>query len=179
MNEALAAGVSGQRMRLLAVDPDPDGGSWALFGPGLEIVSHGRRTPVCELLELLESLDLADVAVEDLQSYGMAAGASMFQTAKVIGELRCTCRRLAICYDEISRPKIKTALCGTPRGKDANVRQALIDLYGGDKRTAVGLKACPGPLYGVSKDIWAALALGVVWLARRDMGPLAARDGVI
>jgi hypothetical protein len=33
----------------------------------------------------------------------------------------------------------------------------------GGRRAAVGLKASPGPLYGVSRDVWQALALGVAY----------------
>ena len=38
-----------------------------------------------------------------------------------------------------------------------------IDKFGGSKETAIGKKANPGPLYGVKKDIWAALAVAVTW----------------
>jgi hypothetical protein len=40
------------------------------------------------------------------------------------------------------------------RAKDANIRQALIDKLG-----AVGTKKAPGPLYGISGHLWAALAV--------------------
>jgi hypothetical protein len=58
-------------------------------------------------------------------------------------------------------------LCGNARAKDANVRQALLDLYGdGTRQTACGVKSKPGPLYGIKKDEWAALAVGLTYQAR-------------
>ena len=58
---------------------------------------------------------------------------------------------------------MKLQLCRDSRAKDANIRQALIDRYGGPGAIKKG-----GPLYKVSKDAWAALAVGVTyWETRR------------
>ena len=164
--------------RVLAIDPDPNGGSWVLFGADQKITCHGWREPIEKLCYFIRDWGVENVVVENLQSYGMSAGASMFDTAKSIGELRGCCRGRALFDDTLTRPYIKAALCKSVRAKDANVRAALIDLYGGDKRAAIGLKASPGPLYGITKDRWAALALAVVWLGMRGLGPLAVRDSV-
>ena len=43
----------------------------------------------------------------------------------------------------LPRRAVKLALCGDSRAKDANIRQALIDRFGGS--AAVGRKAAPGP----------------------------------
>ena len=43
------------------------------------------------------------------------------------------------------------------KAKDSNIRQALIDRFG-----PVGTKKNPGWFYGVSKDVWAAIAVGGV-----------------
>jgi hypothetical protein len=51
------------------------------------------------------------------------------------------------------------ALCHNARANDANIRQALIDRYG-----PPGTRLHPGLLYGVVRDIWAALALAVAYL---------------
>jgi hypothetical protein len=42
------------------------------------------------------------------------------------------------------------------RAKDANIRQALLDLIGPQ-----GTKAQPGPTYGIKSHTWAALAVAV------------------
>ncbi len=61
----------------------------------------------------------------------------------------------------LPRRAVKLALCGDSRAKDANIRQALIDRFGGS--AAVGRKAAPGPLYGISRDVWSALAIAVTY----------------
>ena len=84
-------------------------------------------------------------------------------------------------YHELTRVKVKSALCHSAKATDANVRAALIDLYpatGGGKVPQIGVKSQPGPLYGIKADLWAALAVGVVWLSQRGLGPLAERDGL-
>jgi hypothetical protein len=58
---------------------------------------------------------------------------------------------------------VKMHLCGNTRAKDGNIRQALLDRFGPGKAIACGTKKQPGPLYGVSKDVWQALALAVTW----------------
>src|SRR3546814_17637889 len=60
----------------------------------------------------------------------------------------------------VKRREVKSHLCGSARAKDPNVRQALIDQVG-----APGLKASPGPTYGVTSHAWAALAVAVTALA--------------
>ena len=69
----------------------------------------------------------------------------------------------------IPRKEVVTALCGSSKANDASVRQALIDRYGG-KEKAIGKKKAPGPLYGVTKDVWSALAVAIVWQDRRAGG---------
>ena len=64
----------------------------------------------------------------------------------------------------LPRRAVKLALCGDSRAKDANIRQALIDRFGGS--AAVGRKAAPGPLYGISRDVWSALAIAVTYTLR-------------
>ncbi len=44
------------------------------------------------------------------------------------------------------------------RAKDANISQALRDRFG-----EKGTKAHPGWFYGVSKDVWSAIAVGVAY----------------
>jgi hypothetical protein len=60
----------------------------------------------------------------------------------------------------VNRHRVKLHLCGSAAAKDGNVRQAIIDRYGG-KEFAIGRKAQPGPLYGIASHIWAALAVGL------------------
>ena len=57
--------------------------------------------------------------------------------------------------------------CNSAAAKDTNIRQALIDHYGGSKAEAIGVKAKPGPLYGIKADEWSALAIALYVEGRR------------
>jgi hypothetical protein len=71
-------------------------------------------------------------------------------------------------WTPIRRSEVKLHLCGVARAKDANIRQALLDRYGG--KDAKGKKASPGPLYGIHDDLWSALAIGVTWWETKGTG---------
>lgn len=100
-----------------------------------------------------------EVVVEMIASYGMAVGAEVFETCVWIG--RFTEAATAKTY-RLFRNEIKNHLCHSSKANDANIRQALIDRFGG-KEKALGKKKTPGPLYGVHADIWAALAVACTW----------------
>jgi hypothetical protein len=80
--------------------------------------------------------------IEDIGNYGMAVGADTFATVKWMGRFdQVHFDRWKEFATYIPRPTIKTHLCGVASAKDANVRQALIDRYGGDE-VAIGGKKC-------------------------------------
>lgn len=96
---------------------------------------------------------------EMIASYGMAVGAEVFETCVWIG------RFLQVVdgnMNRVNRITVKTHLCHSAKAKDPNVRQALIDRLGPQ-----GTKKKPGPTYGVSGDMWAALAVAV-WTMDND-----------
>lgn len=96
------------------------------------------------------------VVIEKLESYGMPVGIEVLDTIYWSGRFH---QASPAPVHRLSRRAIKLHLCGSARAKDANVRQALLDRYPGGK----GTKASPGPLYGISGDVWAALAVAVTW----------------
>jgi hypothetical protein len=112
------------------------------------------------LVRALRSGGLPDVVVvEKVESYGMAVGAEVFDTVLWAGRFAEAAHRVPVVL--LPQRAVKLALCGDSRAKDANVRQALIDRFGGS--AAVGRKANPGPLYGISRDVWSALAIAVTY----------------
>jgi hypothetical protein len=141
---------------LLAIDP-------GTTHSGVVVVTGGVIN-VAEVMENREVLTMLPrchrvVAVEMVASYGMAVGAEVFETCVWIGRFveRCddpdTVKR-------VYRRDVKLHLCGSARAKDANIRQALIDRWGG-KAAAIGTSKQRGPLYGVKSHAWAALAVAV------------------
>ena len=128
------------------------------------IVSSGIKSNP-EFLDLLrekKQLDLSDKlseplihVIEMISSYGMPVGKEIFETCLLIGRMvEIFAGGVRLVY----RKDIKLHLCGTSRAKDGNIRQALIDRFG-----SPGTKKAPGLLYGVSKDIWSALAVCIYW----------------
>lgn len=107
--------------------------------------------------------DIDKLVIEWMQPRGMPTSAAEFETMYYVGRFAEAAIHLEAV--RITRLKVKQHICGSNKANDSNVRAALIDRYGGSggKRQAVGLKADPGPLYGVSKDVWAALALAITF----------------
>lgn len=99
------------------------------------------------------------VACEMIASYGMAVGRSVFETCLWTGRFWEAAEVAGLPVTLIYRREVKLHLCGSSAAKDANVRQALLDLYGTTKADAIGKKTSPGPLYGISGDEWAALGV--------------------
>jgi hypothetical protein len=147
---------------MLALDPGTRVSGWVVFD-GRRVVLSGTD-PNERVLAMLEGdLDCAPpdvLAVERFEARGMAIGDDSVRTVLWTGRFWQAWRdpdavRL------VKRSEVKLALCGTSRAKDANIRAALIDLFGG-KEEAIGRKKTPGPLYGVSGHAWAALSVAVI-----------------
>ncbi len=151
---------------ILAIDPGTTKSAWVIWNG--TILRHGRdeNAEVLRLIRLehahwVENCEL--LAVEMFQSFGMPVGAEVFETITWIGryiEAWETHHQKPWRY--IYRKDVKAELCGSLRAKDANVRQALMDLIGPQ-----GTKAQPGPTYGLRGDEWSALAIAVVAARQR------------
>lgn len=153
-------------MIVAAIDPGSEQSAWLVwdseagkvgtFGiwPNDQLLRDLRDTPSTAELPTVEF-----VVIEKIESYGMAVGAEVFDTVWWTGRFTEAAAPLPV-Y-RMPRRTVKLALCGSPRAKDSNVRQALLDRFGG--RAATGTKAKPGPLYGIHGDLWAALAVAVVY----------------
>ena len=134
-------------MRVLAIDPGPTTSGWVLFDG--ERVVEGSPEAINEALVWRAETSRAPVAIEWISNMGMQVGASVFETCFWAG--RFAQARGASHVTRIKRIDVKKHLCGQTRAKDANIRAALIDRFGGieGKAKAVGTKKSPGPLYGV------------------------------
>ncbi len=146
-------------MTILAIDPGPVQSAYVVLKDGSPvaraIVENG------DLRLMLHDMQRPTDAcvVEMIASYGMAVGAEVFHTCAWIGRFieawACRTKTEALL---VTRLTVKTHLCHDSRAKDANIRQALIDRFGGPAAIRKG-----GPLYKVHGDEWAALAVGVTF----------------
>jgi len=155
---------------VLALDPGYTRTAYVMLRSCGEVLEHGIE-PNDALLGLLGHLSARcpHLAIERIEGYGMPVGAEVFGTVWWAGRLwERWCRtypgRVA---HWVTRRDVKLHLCGSSRAKDPHIRQALLDRYGPGKAAAVGTKRAPGPLHGIRRDEWAALAVGVTWLDSR------------
>lgn len=144
---------------VLAVDPGNEKSAYLLFD-GKRAVEYGILENN-ELLAGIATRNATRMAIEGVQCYGMPVGKETFDTCIWIG--RFMERFSASNTDVIYRSEVKLHLCRSVRAKDPHIRQSLIDRFGPGKDRAIGKKATPGPLYGVSSHCWSALAVAVTW----------------
>lgn len=149
--------------RILAVDPGTTESGWCYFD-GDKVLSSGVDDNSVLLHSWVRHSDPDDIlAIEMIASYGMAVGKEVFETVRWIGRFQQAWHSpddVRLIY----RRDVKLHLCGTAQAKDPNIRQALIDMFpatGGGKTPQIGVKAKPGPLFGVSSHAWSALAVAV------------------
>jgi hypothetical protein len=152
---------SGESQVLIAIDPGCRESAWLVYDGG-SIVQFGKQDNET-VLAMLKGLHLFDhLAIEMVASYGMPVGKDVFETVLWIGRfVEAFDRDFTLVY----RKDVKMHLCGSMKAKDANIRQALIDKIGPQ-----GTKKEPGPTYGISKDVWSALAIAVTHTAQVGRG---------
>lgn len=147
---------------LLAIDPGSERSAWLRYregrpdGCGIEdnvnVLERCRFFP----LRVIAAIDV--VVIEQVESYGMPVGKEVFDTVRWSGRFEEAVSRSGIPVVYLPRRQVKAHLCRNPRATDANVRAALLERYGGQAATRKG-----GPLHGVVKDLWSALAVATVF----------------
>lgn len=149
-------------MTLYALDPGPKQSALVALHQDGSVV--GSILPNSDLLWRLKAGTTwtpAHLVIEEITSYGMPVGAETFDTCVWIGRFAQAWESfsaLGVSWSLLPRKAVKLALCGTLKAKDPNIRQALIDRYGGPQSVKKG-----GPLYGIKSHCWAALALAVAY----------------
>lgn len=154
-------------MRIMAIDPGPTHSAFVVWD-GITLLDFGKHENL-EMLAIVRGLKgwqtnapvVTVLVIEMIASYGMPVGAEVFETCVWIGRFmeRHGCTRT---QSRLTRIEVKSHLCHSAKATDANIRQALIDRFGG-KQKALGCKRDPGPLRGVTGDCWAALAVAVTY----------------
>ena len=141
-------------MRILSIDPGNVQTAFTIFD-GKEILDADIY-PNWQMLELLQANNFDNVVCEMVACYGMAVGATIFDTCLMIGNIQQICRDKEQTFELVFRKDIKLHICGQTRAKDSNIAQALRDRFG-----EKGTKKAPGFFYGFKKDMWQAFAVGV------------------
>lgn len=142
-------------MKIAAIDPGPEQSALLLWD-GARVVDAYIQPNEYILGRLKDAAGVYPLVIEKVECFGMPVGAEVFETVYWTG-------RFSQAYGiehvaRVPRMAVKMHLCHTSRAKDANIRQALVDRLG-----KPGTKQKPGVTYGISKDLWSALALAVTW----------------
>lgn len=100
------------------------------------------------------------LVIEKVESYGTIVGETVFETVFWSG-------RFAQVFGfedvrRVGRGAVKMHICGTKRAGDADIRTMIIQRFGGSVK-AIGRKHSAGVLFGITKHLWAALALALTW----------------
>ena len=162
-------------MHILAIDPGPETCGVVVY------CTDERRVLVAEKAEPTESAvkrvsQMATqgsaqlVACERVQSYGIS-GSSLLLTAETYGRISERAAFGGIQFAGLYRREVlrELDLLGARGNRDAAVRARMIEMHGGTQKAAVGRKAKPGPLYGVSSHAWQALGLAVAVASREGL----------
>ena len=142
-------------MRILGIDPANVQSAFVIWDTTTETILEKGIVENEQFLSTLVvdfSTYCDKIVCEMIACYGMPVGKTVFETCLWIGRFTDSTDIL------VYRKDIMMHFCHSARGKDSNIRQALIDRFG-----VPGTKKAPGKLYGVSKDIWSALAVAVYY----------------
>lgn len=146
-------------MITLGIDPSDTKHAWAVYDSDTQaVLAHGRDWLNDDWALPWDWKNCDMVAIEMVASYGMAAGASLFDTCVKIGQLVAFMHAWFRAEEVrlITRIEVKKQITGRTNAKDSNIRQALLDMWGGVQATKKGQ-----PLHGIAGDTWAALAVAV------------------
>jgi hypothetical protein len=149
-------------MKILAIDPGTTQSAYVVQGDGIWekgiLENSEMRKKIYSWLSAHQSKGDLQLVVEMIQSFGMPVGREVFETVLFIGRCQEMAEISKTPITLVYRRDIKIHFCGTSKAKDGNIRQALIDKIG-----VQGTKKNPGPTYGISKDVWSALAVAVYY----------------
>lgn len=171
-------------MKVIAIDPGPVTSAMVEIDPIDQSILGKEIMDNWDLLKILEHPTKSDeLAIEDMSPMGKTTGRTVFNTLKWIGRFQ---QAFVQGYEEekcalITRVEVKLKMCDSIICNDRDIRQAVIDYYtkitppsllGGGKTPLVGTKKNPGPLFGVARDLWQAIAVGLAYIdIRKDVIP--------
>jgi hypothetical protein len=141
---------------ILGIDPGPVKSAWATLD-GYPMTVAATIAGNSELLDLLRSIDLCSVAIEQVTYQGRRSiGAETLDTVRWETRFASAAQAAGHRVTLIPRNTVRTKLAG-PHAGDKEVRAAIIERLG-----PVGTKRAPGPLWGLKSHEWAALAVALV-----------------
>ena len=151
-------------MKILAIDPGTTESAFVVWdGAKAELFVKDDNKSLLARMRAGD-FDDCDCVIEKVASYGMAVGEAVFETVFWSGRFaEAFASRTKKSFARMTRLEVKIHHCYTARATDSNIRQALIDKLG-----APGTKKAPGPTFGISGDMWQALAVAIAYSEKRE-----------
>lgn len=124
---------------------------------------------VCES-QVNKEIEELEIAIEHLESYGMAVGKTTFETAYFIGRLTEICNRYDIAISRVYRHEEKNLICHSVKANDSTIKQALVDIFAEHPEInhGKGSKNKPDYFYGFKADCWSAFAICYTYCKRLE-----------
>ena len=157
-------------MIVLAIDPGSTESALVWFDSSAQRVLDKYKADNQACLEQIAQSNVDWLAIEQAESFGAKVWSQVFTTVVWTGRFIQAWEmtrpgRTRDTHTQVTRREVKMHLTGSARAKDGQIRNCLIDRWGG-KDKAIGSKKQPGPLLGVTADMWQALAIGVTYADR-------------
>jgi hypothetical protein len=147
-------------MNVIAIDPGYRQSAFLEYD-GQRVIGHGIEANDQLLADMAASKKQAVLVIEEMQIFaGHGVGKEVFDSVFWSGRFAQVWTPRP--FERLLRSKVRAHL-GASKGGDAAVRQALIERFGPYREDAIGKKATPGPLFGITSHEWSALAIGVTW----------------
>jgi hypothetical protein len=181
-------------MIVLGIDPGTTKSAFIFWDTETKRILSMDHVLNKELIDSFERIDVERretlrVAIEGVECFGQTIGKDTIETIKWIGKFHWELGSEGIRYEEVFRTDIKLHFCNSRSAKGKNIRQAIIDRFGGDRIAKGGIKCkkckgkgwfgagravCPvcngdkwevkkGVLHGVSNHVWSALAVALFY----------------
>ena len=156
---------------ILAIDPGSEKSGWVVLNGEADPSAFGIDGNEDVLGMLDHNNRTEELVIEFTPPYAMQTATGGHYVPRQVFDTAFYCGRLAQEWMNLRgelpaliprRDVLKHITGKGSRVGDKEVRAALIDRWGG-KEQAIGRKASPGPLYGVSSHVWAALGVGLTY----------------
>jgi len=95
--------------------------------------------------------------------FGMPFHDTHIRMVEWVGRIMQMIEDLGGKYYRVFRYREGVVMCNSPLTSDAKIRAAVIAIFG-----PPGTKKDPGPTYGVTGDVWQAIAVGTTYLKEGD-----------
>lgn len=160
-------------MLVLGLDPGPTQSAFVVWN-GTLVIDHGYLPNLDMLAHLTLARQLGSAGhlppfvvcekIERMSSH-VVVGDDTFMTAAWTGRFWQAAGDDNFAY--LTRRAAKLHICGSSATKDADVRAALYNRFGGEK-AAKGNKANKGPLFGITAHKLSALAVAMTYADQHD-----------